>query len=145
MTKRIFKKVAEEAFLAVLVIVVGTGVFFGVTALLAGVTDPSEKASTSGVYTVTTTPTETTAPAAPTTVAPTPAPAPVVEPEPVVTEPAPAPETKAAVLPPADGSLPEGWLPPSAPGGPPTAPPQPLPPAPCLPGEGGERCAPTGG
>lgn len=139
MTKRILKKVAEQAFLAVVMIVTLAATVYGCFALMDAVsTDPSEKAST-GVYTVTTTPAETTAPAAPTPEAL----APVVEPDEPVQ--APAPETTPAPESPDDGSLPEGWLPPSVPGGPPTAPPAALPPAPCMPGEGSERCAVNGG
>lgn len=146
MGKKILKKVAEEAFLAVVMIVVFVAIAWGGFALIDTFTNPSEKAATSKVFTVTT-PEETTAPAAPTAEAPpsSEAPALVVEPAPVVTEPAPAPKTNPAPQLNPDGSLPEGWLPPSNPGGPPTAPMSSPPPAPCMPGEGGERCAPVGG
>lgn len=114
-----------------------SGGYWGGIALF---TDDPKTSEVSDVFTVTS-PTETTAPPeAPPTTEPT---APVVQPAPVET--APAPEVIPAPQPPADGSLPDGWLPPSSPGGPPTAPMPPPPVAPCIPGEGGQRCAPDGG
>lgn len=142
----VWKRAGTEAAGVLVSLSVVSAVYWGGVVLLGSDTETTGR---SDRFTVTTPTETTTAPAAPTTEAPQAAevPAPAVEPAPVVTAPAPAPAPKINPAPQVnpDGSLPAGWLPPSVPGGPPTAPPEPLPPAPCLPGEGGERCAPNGG